>query len=264
MSDATKFSESDGAAPALPSVMKFMGIIALLIWSSLAAQAVVLFTYDFPGSPGSGLAVDQTNPQPAGATFGDYTRNGGLIGLGAGNQFDTKNWSGSATIDTTQYNAFTITANVGNSLDLTQLDFDVRRNAGGPINGQVALFLNGSATAYATFDFVPTTTFATLTFDFTDLTPADNVTTATFEFFGWNSSPPGGSMRFDNVITSGTIGVVPEPSTWLVGLVGIAIATAEAVRRKHLAATKPKGRNPLGRDLNVMTGPILAKKDPCL
>lgn len=245
--------------------MKFVRIIAILLWSSLSAQAVVLFTYDFPGSPGSGLAANQTNPQPADATFSDFTRNGGLVGLNASGQFDSNNWTGSATIDTTQYDAFTVTGNPGHTLDLSQLDFDVRINGSGPLNGRVALFLNGSATAYATFDFTPPGAITTMTFNFTPLTDADNVSTATFEFFGWNSTPPNGSMRFDNVITYGV--VVPEPSTWLVGIAGIAIAAFEGarqMRRQRPAATKRKRRNPLGHHLNTTTGPILAGKNVCL
>jgi hypothetical protein len=261
-----KISPRNGAVAATYNLMKFVRIIALLLWSSLsAAHAVVLFTYDFPGSPGSGLAANQTNPQPSGATFSDFTRNGGLVGLGAGGQFDSNNWTGSGTIDTTQYDAFTITASAGHTIDLSQLDFDVRINGSGPLNGRVALFLNGSATAYATFDFTPPGAITTMTFNFTPLTDADNVSTATFEFFGWNSTPPNGSMRFDNVITYGT--VVPEPSTWLAGLAGIAIAAFEGarqMRRQRLAATGRKRRYPLGRQLNATTGPILARKNSCL
>jgi hypothetical protein len=213
--------------------MRFFAAIAIALSSISPAATGALFTYDFPGSPGSGLAVDQTNPQPSGATFSDFTRNGNLVGLAAANQFDSNNWTGSATIDQTQFDAFSITAGVGRTLDLTQLGFDVMRINTGPLNAQVALYLNGSTTPYATMNFAPPTTITTMTFNFTALTDADNVTTATFKFFGWNSTPSAGSMRFDNVATFGTIGMaVPEPSTFLPGLFAIGIALVELVTRR--------------------------------
>src|ERR1700682_5260882 len=100
-----------------------------LLASALSLRAsMVLFTYDFPGTPGSGIAANQTVPtQPDGATFLDFIQNGGLIVHDTPvDTFNSANWSPSVTIDPTQFDSFMISANAGRSLDLTQLSFDVK------------------------------------------------------------------------------------------------------------------------------------------
>jgi hypothetical protein len=185
----------------------------VLLLASLAAplgsNATILYTYDFPGVPGSGLAVDQANSQPADATFGDFTRQGTVSSGGGNGVFDTKDWSLGTSIDLTQFEGFSITAAASHSLNLTQLSFDITNAGNGPANFQVALYLNGSSTAYASQTWDTRGTTQTLTFDFTDLTDADNATNATFKFYGWNSASAGAHLILDNVATSGAI--VPEP-----------------------------------------------------
>jgi hypothetical protein len=61
----------------------------------------------------------------------------------------------------------------------------------------------------------PTSTYATYTFNFTPLAPTDATTSATFKFFGWNTNDTNGTMRLDDVSAKGTIGVIPEPSTFV-------------------------------------------------
>jgi hypothetical protein len=150
--------------------------------------------------------------QPSGATFGDFTRTN-VDPAGGGNVFNSSNWNQGVTIDTTEYVGFSITSDAGFVINLTSLTFDARRSATGPPNAEVALFLNGSSTAYATLDFVPTAVLGPVTFDFTDLTDADNVTSATFRFYGWTALGSGGQLQFGNVATNGAIGAVPEIAT---------------------------------------------------
>jgi hypothetical protein len=197
----------------------------LLLAGHSAIRASVIYLYDFPGSPGSGLAVAQTSSQPSGATFSDFTRTNVDVTNGD-DVFNSNNWNQGVAIDTTQYVGFSITSDAGFHLNLTSLDFDARKSATGPANAQVALFLNGSSTAYATLDFTPAGTLSPVTFDFTDLTDGDNVTSATFRFYGWNASGSGGQLEFDNVATSGVISNLPEgPVAWpifvLLGCVAI-------------------------------------------
>jgi hypothetical protein len=187
---------------------------ALLLAGHPAVRASVIYLYDFPGDPGSGLAVDQTNLQPSGATFSDFTRTN-VTATAGGNVFNSSNWNQGVAIDTAEYVGFSITSAAGFVLNLTSLTFDARRSATGPPNAEVALFLNGSSTAYATLDFVPTAILGPVTFDFTDLTDADNVTSATFHFYGWTALGSGGQLEFGNVSTNGTISNLPEgPVAW--------------------------------------------------
>src|SRR5207253_426891 len=107
------------------------------------------------------------------ATFSDFTRAGGLTqmpGAPANNTFGSESWNLTGSINTTQYEGFSITADPGKHLNLTSLTFDLQLKPSGPANFEVGLFLNGSSTAYATLDLSPTTTLTAYTFDFTDLT----------------------------------------------------------------------------------------------
>ena len=193
-------------------------LVFAIALTATAARASVIFLYDFPGNPGSGLAADQTNGQPAGATFSDFTRTADLTqmpGAPANNDYGTENWNQTGSINTAQYEGFSITAAVGNHLNLTSLSFDIQLKPSGPLNVEVGLFLNGSSTAYATLDLTPTASVTTYNFNFTPLTDADNVTLAEFRFFGWNAAASGGGIVLDNVATSGSIGFpVPEAGTF--------------------------------------------------
>ncbi len=204
--------------------------------STVSSSAVVLYTYDFPGTPGSGLAANQTNGQPAWATFSDFTRTSGLTqmpGAPANNTFGTETWNQTGTIDTTQYEGFSITAGSGVYLALTSLKFDILLKPSGPTSVEVGLFLNGSSTAYATLDLTATTTDTTYTFNFTPLTGADHVTSATFNFYGWNAAAMGAGIILDNVITNGS--VVPEPNAaWFTPLpVTLALYSLGSSLRKN-------------------------------
>jgi hypothetical protein len=198
--------------------MKVLRLAAILLLF-FVANASAVFTYDFPGSPGSGLAADQTTPQPPIATYSDFTRNNVNI-QGAANIFDSKGWSTNTSIDTNTYVTFSITAAPTLYINLSSLTFDAVLTIDGPPSGQVSLFVNGSATPYASTTFSPTLTLTNFSFNFTPLTDADLATTVEFRFYGWNAVTNGGPLGFDNVTTS----VVPEPSTIWAALVPLALA----------------------------------------
>jgi hypothetical protein len=207
--------------------------VALVI-AATSAPASLIYTYDFPGSPGSGLAIDQTNGEPANATMSDFTRNGGLTGTGNSGVFGSKNWPTGGALDPTVFTAFSITADPGFVLTLSQLTFDSLKNgAGGPLNAEVDLFLNGSATAYATFAWTPQNApLTSYVFNFTAVTAADNVTSATFKFFSWNANDATNELQFDNVAIYGGIDVPEGASLGPVALVvGCAVCLQGSVRR---------------------------------
>ena len=212
--------------------LRFAFAAFVIFVAGSTAQASLIYTYDFPGSPGSGLAIDQTNGQPSGATFSDFTRNGGLTGSGASGVFGSKDWSSSATLDPNVFTAFTITADPGMVLTLSQLTFDSLKNGAQTVNAEVDLFLNGSATAYASFAWTPQNApMTSYTFNFTPVTAADNVTTATFKFFVWNANATN-EVQFDNVAIYGGIDV-PEAASFgpAAAVLGCAIAVQSWTRR---------------------------------
>ena len=205
---------------------------SLLILACSTAQSSVVFLYDFPGTPGSGLASDQTNPQPANATFGDWSRvNVSPVGTAAA--FDSNFWNTTSTFDPTQYASFSITADAGYHLNLSLLTFDEMRTSGGPTKGHIELFLDGSAAPYAVFNYNPSSQWTSHTFNFADTTDADNVGTVDFRFYGWNGGTPNASLIFDNVAV--TLSIVPEPGTRVFALLPVGIALysfAQGLRRK--------------------------------
>ena len=207
----------------------FAVIVAALACSNSSASLV--YTYDFPGSgPNNGLAANQTNGQPANATLSDFTRNGGLTGTGNSGVFGSKNWSTNASMDPTVFTAFTITANPGFVLSLSSLTFDSLKNgATAPMLAEVDLFLNGSTTAYASFAWTPQNSpMTSYAFNFTPVTFADNITTATFKFFAWNATDATNEVQFDNVAIFGGVDV---PETASIGPMGLVIGCAILARR---------------------------------
>jgi hypothetical protein len=202
--------------------------LALLAALAFAIQSTVhaslIYTYDFPGA--SGVAANQTNGQPGNATFSDFTRTN-LNGSGGPPVFASTGWNQNNSIDPTEFEGFSITAGAGFHLNLSSLTFDAGLGSPtGPQNMEVALFLNGSAAAYATFDFSPTSTLTSYAFNFGPLTDGDNVTVATFKFYGWNAAGPAGELDLDNVATFGGISNVPETSSLGPSLLILAIAFA--------------------------------------
>ena len=211
--------------------LKLLFISGLALFSACSPlQAALIYLYDFPGN--SGLASNQTNPQPSNATFGDFTRNNVAATPSApANYFGSNTWSLSTSLDPTVYEGFSITATGGFHLNLSSLDFTAYRSSTGPANIEVGLFLNGSTTAYATYDLAPVVGVSTgYTFNFTPLTDADNVTTATFKFFGWNAtSGTGGQFYLTDVGTNGNISNLPEPPSFVP--VFLLLSTVFATRR---------------------------------
>jgi hypothetical protein len=198
------------------------------------SRASLIYTYDFPGNPGSGLASDQTNGQPTNATMSDFTRNGGLTGTGASDVFGSKNWPTGGSLDPNVFTGFTITVNPGFFLNLSQLTFDSLKNGAGTLTGEVDLFLNGSTTAYATFGWTPQNApMTSYVFNFTPVTTADSVTTATFKFFVWNANDATNEVQFDNVAIYGGIDV-PEAASFgpAALLLGCAISMQGLYRRR--------------------------------
>jgi len=217
-----------------PLLAVALGVLASFCTSR--ASAAVIYTYDFPNNPGSGLAADQTNPQPSGATFSDFTRTTVTPGNSA-NVFSSVNWTVGGALDPAAYEGFSITAAAGYHLNLTSFNFDLSISAPGPTSMEAALFLNGSTTAYATFDLAPGS-LTTYTFNFTALTDADNVTSATFKLYGWNAASSSGKVVLDNVITNGTISNAPEVDTEFAWLFPIALIISAYARRGLIRRAK--------------------------
>jgi len=185
-------------------------LTAILLLAGVASSHAS-FVYDFPGTPGSLVAANQTvPPQDGHATFSDWTRVNLGNGVGTSDVLDSNFWNTTAIFDPTQYESFTITADAGYHLDLQLLTFDQTRIAGGPTKGRISMFLNGSVVAYDTFDYNPTASWQNKTDAFVPTVDADNVTLVEFQFYGWNGGTADASLLIDNVTI--TVAIVPEPA----------------------------------------------------
>jgi hypothetical protein len=192
--------------------LKLLAIsLAAILLTPASGHAALVYTYDFPGTPGSGVASDQTNPQTGNITFGDWSRVN-VSGVATTDVFDTNLWNTTAIFDSTQYESFTITAGTGYHLDLSSLTFDQMRTSGGPTKALVQIFVNGSAIVWDSFSYNPSASVQNKSFSFIPTTDPDNVTLMEFRFYGWNGGTLAASLILDNVTISG-IGVVPETST---------------------------------------------------
>lgn len=213
-------------------------------------RASLLYLYDFPGTPGSGLASSQTNPQPPNAAFGDWSRVNVTAGT-ASNQFEGTFWNNSSIFDPTQYESFTITANAGYHLDLQKLTFLQSRSSGGPTKGVVEMFVNGSTTPWDVYNYNPVVNSGggkLETFNFTPTTDADNATTIEFRFYGYNGGTPAAGLFLDNVGTYGTI-VLPEVAP----LIPVAlIVTCSVLQNHRRRARNLRDRNEKSRGLAVI------------
>ena len=198
-----------------------------------AAPKSVVYTYTFPGSPGSGLAADQPVTAPAFTIFGDWTRVGVTVDTTA-NAFGSTGWNTSSSINRAQYASFTITSAPGFVLILQGFSFDESRTGGGPTKGEVELFTNG--TLDQVFDYNPSLLvapgqFKTFTWNLTPTTAADAVTNAEFRFVAWNTGNASSSLIFDNVAV--TLDVVPEVDAGLAAALFGALIAAHSLIRKR-------------------------------
>ena len=227
----------------LAARMVVVGALAVFLALVSTAPASLLYLYDFPGTPGSGLANSQTNPQPGHATFGDWSRVNLTAGAAA-NQFESTFWNNTSILDPTQYESFTITADAGYHLDLQKLTFVEYRAAGGPTKGVVQMFVNGSTTPWDVYNYNPVTNAGggkLETFNFTPTTDADNVTSVEFRFYGYNGGTPAAGLFLDNVATYGA--VVPEVAPLLPVTLIIACSVAETHRRRRSHRALRDGRS---------------------
>ncbi len=221
--------------------MKRLFVLAALLaacTSSVCAQS--LFTYDFPGNPGSGMVTAQQdfiNNVQAAPLFSDFTRVGPLTAA-PGTSFQTTGFPSAVVPDLSQYLSFTVSGALGNNITLTQLVFDLGRDVVGPQGLIVSLFVNGSLVAFQPFSvgLGPAST----TWNFADvlLQGSNFGANAEFRFYGYASN--GGVMGLGNVSTEGIIITgVPEPATVFGGILASAL-TALWLARKLADRREPQ------------------------
>ena len=207
-------------------------LITFVISVCCSAHAQFTATYSFTS------AITDT-PSVTNVTFGSLTATNVTLAYSSSNSNTTTSaWvlSGSSA-DTTEYLSFTLNANTGYQLDVTQLTFKESRSSTGPASMSIAVYTGGilqeTSSTFTTTNAAGATTASMIshTFDFADLTSVAATSIIQFRIYGWGGTNAGGTLRLDDLSVSGTAAAVPEPSTYAL-LGGFAALCLVAYRRK--------------------------------
>ena len=146
-------------------------------------------------------------------------------------QFISRFW-----VNVNAYGTFTVTADSGYKLNLNTLSFDVQ-NAGTSPTPDGHWVVRSSVDNFTTnlADFTATTTFANKQVDVSTIV-FEGLQEITFRIYLYdanNTNSGTRSLRTDNVILTGDITAIPEPSTsaLLLGLAGAALVFWRVRRR---------------------------------
>jgi hypothetical protein len=202
--------------------MKNVANIIITVGLTLTVSPSQAAIFEFAGVSTADAQFNTVTTQPGHGYYSSFTRINVAWNSGA-DVYNSRNWSTDSSPDAFKYTTFTITPQTGYELGLSSLTFDSRRSGTGPLNGQVSLFLNGSATPAVTYAFLPNSTVTSHTFDFADAT---GVAGAEFRFYGYGASSVAGTLQFDNVTAFDAFTPVPEPGACGLVVSGMLLAFA--------------------------------------
>ncbi|MEO0508622.1 MAG: hypothetical protein AAF065_02040 [Verrucomicrobiota bacterium] len=203
-----------------------LSITALALLSAVSTQAQVLAEWAFTGDTDAATTVATS------VTAGDVTVNN-ITFNAFGGQGDTpptrtfNGWSLNSTLTVAdeEYVSFTLQADTGFELNLTEFSFDSSRNANGPETYDVRYSIDNFATTIGT----GATTNNAVTLTTNSIVLSDTGITDLVEFRIYGTGATGnafGALRLDDIAVSGTV-TVPELSSasLIAGLLGVAACT---------------------------------------
>jgi hypothetical protein len=210
---------STGQSSVRISIAAALFASAVFLCHAESARATVISNYGFAGNPAS-TTIDAS---VADATFSSFTRTN-LVDNSQPNVFRTEGFTTSATIDTTQFMGFTVTASGAVPLTFEGLGFDTNRSGQGPANGVIRYSVDGFATVAQSFSYaIPAASTPGHLWNFIDfiLNPGQ---TAEFRFFGFNAGSSDATFTLDNVGFREALGpTVPEPTSLALVLTGVVL-----------------------------------------
>ena len=177
-------------------------VVALICLSTAVYGIAQLAIYEFTGESDGDNQFNNVTSAPTGGTFSSFTRTG--VGHANGqNLFASRDWSQGTSIDSAKYVSYNITPAEGNISYLQGTSFGSSRSGTGPASGLVSLFGNTNHEAIASQSFSPpsSTTMSNTTFNFPDVIAGEALTV---RLTAWGATGSTGTLRFDNVTTTGT------------------------------------------------------------
>ncbi len=193
---------------------------ALMLGISSAGHADIIVSYDFNSASGSATTIDAQVTATA-VTAGPNVNNSLVF---SNNQARITNSDYEETKalahSTGQYITFSVEANAGKSLDLTDLKYKHSRTDSAP--RRLAVFASVDGGAFSEIDDIGNGNSSTLPSFTADLSSStyDNVQEIAFRFVFYDDNPSPGLARFDDFILNGE--VIPEPASLaLMGLGGL-------------------------------------------
>lgn len=178
------------------------------MWGFLT-HADQLGIYTFTGAAGN-EATFPVDAQPADATFSDMSRGAGVTPGTAANAFSASGWS-TATLDTSDYYNFDITANGPDLLTLTNLNFSERRSSTGIRDISIRTSLDSFTSDIFTTNVPDNDQFrahsVALDGSFA------SISSVTFRIYGYTAESSSGTWRIDDVALFGYTGELGAPQT---------------------------------------------------
>lgn len=219
----------------------FMAVLALAV--PAAAQ---IATYDFTGSPGNQANNPASGVDPN-LTASVLDRGPGVTAGNAVNSISSSGWS-TAALDVDDYYQFTLSANAGFTLDLDSIVFSERRSGTGIRDIAIRTSLD-SFTANVFTANVPDDTLTRRQNAVFGPTFDSVIGPLTIRIYGFNAEAAGGTWRLGisggadnpdgfpaNLLVNGRVNAIPEPTTLLLG--GIGMAGVVYARRRKIAKKK--------------------------
>jgi len=242
----------------MKKLLMSLSFAAMIFSASAQAQ---LFTNSFSGSFTNTFGTNlPPNPYPYNGLPIDDVTVSDLNKVGITNQSSTGNFRGSSwaldpsvtnrtgSIDLGKYMEFGLTADVGTTLNMSNITFGIGRSATGPRDWEWRSSLDNFASAltnYSSLNAGLSEALGVLTVpdansswtgNVLDLSGGsfDNLSSITFRFYGYNAESAAGTGGLQGTLSFTGASVVPEPSTYaLLALSGLALAGYAARRRQR-------------------------------